>query len=236
MGNGSGKGKFYFRLGLLFILLAGLGIYFFGRSLWVPVKNRIVGKKTEESAVAEILKRRPQVAQMVPEKTAKMALVVFKKERQVELWADGRRVKSYRMTAFSGDLGPKLEEGDGQIPEGIYGLVYLNPNSSYHLSIKVDYPNAFDREQGRREKREFLGDDIFIHGKEVSIGCVAIGDEGIEEVFCAVRQVGLKNTVVIIAPYDMRKGRDRQLEKSKLSWAPGLYDRIAAALAGYPRG
>ena len=59
--------------------------------------------------------------------------------------------------AFSGTLGPKLREGDGQIPEGIYGIGYLNPNSSYYLSLKVTYPNASDRARAKKDGRTNLG-------------------------------------------------------------------------------
>ena len=88
-------------------------------------------------------------------------------------------MRTFPFQGFSGTLGPKLREGDGQIPEGLYRIEYLNPNSSYHLSLKIDYPNAFDREKGRSDGRERLGYDIFIHGKSVTVGCIPIGDEAI---------------------------------------------------------
>jgi len=60
-------------------------------------------------------------------------------------------IKSYPFTGFSGGLGPKLREGDGQIPEGVYAIEYLNPNSQFHLSVKLDYPNVFDKAKGRAD-------------------------------------------------------------------------------------
>src|SRR5690606_36092280 len=74
-----------------------------------------------------------------------IALVAVKADRAIELWIDGAYIKSYGFTAMSGGLGPKRRQGDGQIPEGIYGIDVLNPKSSFHLSMRVDYPNAFDR-------------------------------------------------------------------------------------------
>ena len=140
-----------------------------------------------------------------------LTLICIKDKRELELWLNGRRAKTYKLTAFSGRLGPKRRQGDGQIPEGIYHAVHLNPNSAFHLSIKIDYPNAWDRKWGREEGRGDLGGDIFIHGNQVSIGCLAIGDWNIEELFYLVSKVGVKNTKVIITPYDFRK-RDYKIE------------------------
>jgi len=227
--------KFKVRFAIMLCLLAAVLFFHFGRSIWVPVKNRLGGRKTEASVVADIIHSRPQVMSFLPPQTRKLNLIVLKNERQVELWADGKLIKPYPMTAFSGKSGPKLKEGDRQIPEGFYRPVFLNPNSSYHLSIKLDYPNDFDREKGKLEKREFLGDDIFIHGKSVSIGCIAVGDDGIEELFCAVSSVGVKNTEVLISPYDMRLGRRREMEVAQPSWVATLYDQIERALAPYKK-
>ncbi len=231
----SKKHFFTIRLILLFILLSGLLFFYFGRSIWGPVKNRLSGKKTESMVIDQILKRRPEVASLLPEASQKLTFVVLKKERLVELWADGKFIKNYPMTAFSGKLGPKKEEGDFQIPEGIYHPVYLNPNSSYHLSVKLDYPNDFDRKMGQNDKRKYLGDDIFIHGKAVSIGCVAIGDSAIEEVFFLVSRTGMKNTEFIISPYDMRQGRRQELETNQPPWVAGLYNNITQRLRAYLR-
>ena len=70
----------------------------------------------------------------------------------------------------------KLKEGDGQVPEGIYHIDSLNPNSMFHLSIRLDYPNSFDKQQGKIDGRKELGSDIMIHGNTCSSGCLAIGD------------------------------------------------------------
>jgi murein L,D-transpeptidase YafK len=136
------------------------------------------------------------------------------------------------MTAFSGTLGPKLREGDGQIPEGVYGIEYLNPNSRFYLSLKVSYPNASDRARAKADKRVKLGGDIMLHGKAVTIGCVPVGDDAIEDIFYLAHAVGIRNVSVIIAPYDMRKGRKPELERSKLKWYPDLCREIDIALCG----
>jgi murein L,D-transpeptidase YafK len=119
-------------------------------------------------------------------------LRIFKKESELEVWsrqkpgAPFRLLKTYPIAASSGVLGPKRREGDGQVPEGFYRVQGLNPFSSYYLSIKVDYPNRSDRILGDQEQP---GGDIFIHGKDVTIGCVPITDDGIRELYVLVEQV-----------------------------------------------
>ena len=136
-------------------------------------------------------------------------------------------IKSYPFTGFSGGLGPKLLEGDGQIPEGVYAIEYLNPNSQFHLSVKLDYPNVFDKAKGRADGRDRLGFDIFIHGGSATIGCIPIGDAGIEEVFLMVSEVGINNVTAIVSPYDMRTNTKR-IEIPGIIWEQELYDLIGA--------
>ncbi len=113
-------------------------------------------------------------------------LRVFKEERILELWlqqeGDWTHFRSYPIAAYSGDLGPKQREGDGQAPEGIYDVVRqrLNPASSYHLSFNIGYPNALDLHHHR------TGSHIMVHGSNVSIGCYAMTDPVIEEIYLIV--------------------------------------------------
>ena len=94
----------------------------------------------------------------------------------------------------------------------------------------MSYPNASDRARAKKDGRTKLGGDIMIHGKNVTIGCIPIGDDAIEDVFYIVNAVGIKNVSVIIAPYDMRRGRRPELEKSPLAWYPELLWEIEIAL------
>jgi murein L,D-transpeptidase YafK len=189
-------------------------------------------RHTIEDRVATIVARKPQLKDVAKSSGGKLKILVFKNERSVEVHAPGwKEPRIYPMTAFSGTLGPKLREGDGQIPEGIYGIEYLNPNSSYYLSLKVSYPNASDRKRAKADGRTNLGGDIMIHGKAVTIGCVPVGDDAIEDIFYLAASVGIKNVSVIIAPYDMRKGRNPELERSPLPWYPDLLCEISTALA-----
>jgi len=135
-------------------------------------------------------------------------LTVYKHERVLELWArsDIRAfsiIKRYPFTAFSGTLGPKRKEGDLQIPEGLYHIDHFNPVSAFHLSMKINYPNPSDRilgEQGR------LGGEIRIHGSSVTIGCIPIGDDAIEELYIVcvdMRSAGQNRIPVYIFPARM---------------------------------
>ena len=193
-------------------------------------------RHTIADRTATILAKKPQLKDVAKSAGGKLRILVFKNERSLEVHAPGWKApRIYPITAFSGTLGPKLREGDGQIPEGIYGIGYLNPNSSYYLSLKVTYPNASDRARAKADGRTKLGGDIMIHGKAVTIGCVPVGDDAIEDIFYLASAVGIKNVSVIIAPYDMRKGRKPELERSPLKWYPDLCGEIDIALCGAAR-
>jgi hypothetical protein len=167
---------------------------------------------------------------------ARIALLAFKQERKIELWArhgsSTAYVATYPLTDTSGTLGPKLREGDYQIPEGIYRVTWLHPNSQYHLSLKLDYPNEFDRARATEEGRRRLGGDIFIHGDEHSIGCLAVGDPAIEELFALAARVGREQITVLIAPWDFRR-RPPPATAVTPAWLPALYAQIGAQLERY---
>ncbi len=169
-----------------------------------------------------------------------IVLVGLKNEQRIELYAAGkdskyRFIRAYPFTAFSGKLGPKLKEGDKQIPEGVYGIESLNPNSLYHLSLRVDYPNEFDRAQGRKDGRSNLGGDIMIHGRAVTIGCIPVGDPAIEELFVLAAQTGVKNIKVIISPVDFRTSKLPPGMPEIPAWSGELYAQIARELAAFKR-
>ena len=169
---------------------------------------------------------------------SEIALIGIKDEKVLELHARSKGgpwtlIYRYRVLAASGGTGPKLRQGDRQVPEGIYRIAWLNPNSSYHVSLRVSYPNAFDREMARKEGRTNLGGDIMIHGKNLSAGCLAIGDEAVEEVFTVAAETGLAKIRVIIAPTDLRTKTFPELKPGQPAWVPKLYTEIASAMSGY---
>jgi len=112
---------------------------------------------------------------------------ILKREQRLDLWlrrGGGRYAlfRSYDICKFSGELGPKLREGDRQAPEGFYrvGKAQLNPHSRHHLSFNLGFPNAFDRQLGR------TGSALMVHGGCSSIGCYAITDESVDQVYAVV--------------------------------------------------
>lgn len=177
----------------------------------------------------------------VPYPPARLALLVFKKEKRLEVYASStgesyRLVCSYPILAASGVAGPKFAEGDCQVPEGFYGIESLNPNRRFHLSLRINYPNDADRARALAEGRNVfnLGGDIMIHGSAVSIGCLAMGDLAAEELFVLAARTGLENIRVIMAPVDFRSfAMDAKEEEDQAT--ARLYRDLSAALTEFPR-
>jgi murein L,D-transpeptidase YafK len=141
---------------------------------------------------------------------------------------DGRLrfLRAYPIIAASGRLGPKLAEGDRQVPEGLYKIESLNPNSLYHLALRIGYPNAFDRKKGKLDGRTDLGCDIMIHGSDASIGCLAMGDQAAEDLFILVAETGIENIDVILSPVDFRL-RDLPPDMPPVpEWTSEIYEDI----------
>ena len=167
-----------------------------------------------------------------------LAILVFKRSRQMEIYARAKHssweyVTSYPILAASGGYGPKLHEGDRQVPEGIYHIVGLNPESRFDLSMHVNYPNPFDKQHARTDHRTRLGEDIYIHGNRLSIGCIAIGNEAIQQLFPLVYYTGIRHVEVVIAPDDFRKYRP-VYGKVHPKWLPTLYKQINHELKQFP--
>ncbi|MCL4130534.1 UNVERIFIED_CONTAM: hypothetical protein GTU68_001161 [Idotea baltica] len=110
--------------------------------------------------------------------------------------------RSWPICTFSGGLGPKTKQGDGKSPEGFYSVASsaMNPASSYHLSFNLGYPNTHDRTLG------YTGDYLMVHGECVSIGCYAMTNDGIDEIWTLMRgafQGGQASVPVHIFPFEM---------------------------------
>lgn len=144
-------------------------------------------------------------------------------------------LKDYPFTGFSGKLGPKLKRGDRQIPEGIYGIEYLNPNSTFHLSLKVSYPGDFDVKKALADGRkpEELGGDIMIHGRSGTVGCIPIGDDAVEEVFIIAAKAGIHNIKVIISPCNLLSGEKNFAKDVGVPWYGELIENIRTEMLKY---
>lgn len=136
-------------------------------------------------------------------------LRIYKEERALEIWLarDGiyRRAGLWPICAWSGALGPKLREGDRQAPEGFYTVTRdrLKPDSAYHRAFNLGFPNAHDRANGR------TGSFLMVHGACVSIGCYAMTDAGIDDIYRIVEaalDAGQNEVAVHIFPFRMDAG------------------------------
>ncbi|MCP3143181.1 L,D-transpeptidase family protein [Pyxidicoccus xibeiensis] len=155
-----------------------------------------------------------------------MYLRAFKHEKELEVWAGPKsgplvKVKTYPFCYASGELGPKRRQGDLQVPEGFYTIDLFNPYSDYHLSMRVSYPNAADRFHSGRGVDP--GGAIMVHGNCVSIGCIAIQDEPIEELYLMVLDTHAKtkrNVPIHLFPRRLDAGGLKALEQGRPATDP----------------
>jgi hypothetical protein len=224
------------------LVLAGVGVWYYRQLLRppsLPPKPRTIEEVIDVLGARVERRLRPAFDRagisMPPQQ---LAILALKKERRLEIYAAGktgghRFILSYPILAASGTSGPKLREGDRQVPEGFYRIELLNPNSRYHLSLRLNYPNAADIEQASRDGRDLsvLGGDIMIHGGAESIGCIAIGDPAVEELFALVARTGLDNVQLIIAPYDFRQEPSHAGADAGPIWVADLHKELRSEIA-----
>jgi murein L,D-transpeptidase YafK len=163
----------------------------------------------------------------------------YKLEKQLEVWCRSKGADKYVLLktipicASSGGLGPKRKEGDGQVPEGFYEVSWFNPMSDYHLGLKINYPNASDRIKAKGRP----GGDIMIHGNCVTIGCIPLKDDPIEELYvlCVEAKNNKHDIAVNIYPFRMEDQKYNSLASSKetennIFWASlkSAYDHFQA--------
>lgn len=212
----------------------------FGISRAVPRSSKTVQQRmTQYSATvkARLLSDFRRVGSSYP--PHEVSLLAFKDSNVMEVYVRALRkeewqyLRNYPILAASGRLGPKLREGDSQVPEGIYSVESLNPNSRFHLALRVGYPNGHDRRVANIDGRTNLGGDIMIHGSNVSIGCLAMGDRAAEDLFVLAGHAGVKNVTVLISPTDFRL-RTQTLVPSSPRWVTQLYADLRKALNRYP--
>ncbi len=166
-------------------------------------------------------RRTPDVTRSLKAKDFQLGDPVFirviKETSELELWLQSsadqsfRLYQSYHIARWSGTLGPKLQEGDGQAPEGFYDVnaARMNPQSLYHLAFNIGYPNRYDMAHQR------TGSFIMVHGKEVSIGCFAMTDPVMEEIYLichAALTNGQASFAVHCYPFRMTAERLAQAE------------------------
>jgi murein L,D-transpeptidase YafK len=165
--------------------------------LWQKVAMALVGAVLlagcQESNIPKQLKPVPpglteKMQQQSMSETGPVFIRIFKESSELEVWKQRRDktyalLKTYSICKWSGELGPKIVEGDRQAPEGFYTVTpaQMNPKSSYYLSFNIGYPNAFDRSLGR------TGSHLMVHGACSSAGCYSMTDEDAGELFALAR-------------------------------------------------
>lgn len=165
-----------------------------------------------------------------------MLLRAFKKERTLELWASSgaaeplTHVTTYTICGLSGELGPKRRRGDGMVPEGFYTLSEYSPASAFHLAMLVTYPNLSDRILGARDP----GDAIMIHGGCASIGCLAMSDERIQEIWVAATALRFAGGVVHVHIFPSRDLRELVAEAAHPQHR-ALWENLADGLEAFER-
>ncbi len=169
------------------------------------------------------------LAQKGMREDAPIMVRIFKEENELEIWKakdDGRfhHFKTYPICTWSGKLGPKFKQGDKQAPEGFYKVSakLMNPNSKYHLSFNLGFPNAFDKAHKR------TGDFIMVHGDCRSAGCYAMTDALIEEIYAMAREAftgGQEAFDVQALPFRMTLENMRRHSRNKnyAFWRNNLY-------------
>ena len=174
-------------------VVAGVALFF--RNYTIDQKIKTIDVKNTAVAVTP------------PVSGDKIYLRIFKQEGILEIWYKHKNnnyqlYRTWDICTYSGGLGPKKAEGDGKSPEGFYATEknLLKPNSNYHLAFNIGYPNAYDRANG------YTGSFIMIHGNCLSIGCYAMTDKGIEQIYAVVNQAinsGQKRIPIHIFPFKM---------------------------------
>jgi len=178
----------------------------FGGTALAESRAELAAKRVKPALVAALAEKKLDYGNPV-------FIRIFKAEKVLEIWVAKKDhyvlFHTYPICTYSGRLGPKIREGDNQAPEGFYrvGLSQLNPQSNYHLAFNLGYPNAYDRANGR------TGNFLMVHGNCVSIGCYAMGDAAIEEIYTlmdAALRSGQKSIDVHVFPF--------RFDNTKIVW------------------
>jgi hypothetical protein len=222
----------------LIVAAAGCGA---ARHTTSPPKPTIGDRVTQYGPAARARLMPYFSAAGVPYPPARFLLVGLKQERELQLYAAGSEqelifVRSFAIQGASGELGPKLREGDRQVPEGVYRIEYLNPNSIAHLSLALSYPNPFDRVHAAEDGRESatLGGDIMIHGGRQSVGCLAVGNQAAEDLFVLAADADWEQALIVVSPVDFRRAALPADYRPTPDWVNRLYSWLRTELETLP--
>lgn len=198
----------------VFLWILFWSVIFTVLSAFAPQLKGFEESQKQFTRVSEVYDRKEDLMRMrcrskeVPEEFSNMFIRVFKHEGLLEVWVQDKTNKyilfnSFSIYGMSGELGPKRQQGDYQVPEGYYNIRDFNPVSNYHLSLGINYPNESDNILSKCDKK---GNNIYIHGARVSAGCIAMSDYYIEDIYMyavKARNQGQAKIPVIIYPFKM---------------------------------
>ncbi len=176
----------------------------------IRVQGQIIEIPSSPRSIEAVQRVKPLLENELNKKELTWGAAVFiriiKKNNSLELYlkkgTNYQLFKSYPICYFSGNISPKTKQGDNQAPEGFYEVrpSQLNPNSNYHLAFNLGYPNAYDK------AHKYTGNYLMVHGNCVSIGCYAMTDEKIEEIYALIQAAfenGQKVIQVHCFPFEM---------------------------------
>ena len=217
---------------LLYLTLAAIAV----AAVWVVLVPSLAGVGANPVKPAEVkLSLQQQLKERGLKSGSPVFIRIFKQDSVLELWMkrDGAWVhfRDFDICYWSGALGPKLKEGDKQSPEGFYevSLASLNPNSKYHLSFNLGFPNSYDQAHGR------TGSYLMVHGDCVSIGCYAMTNQGISIIYPLVEAAlnhGQTMVPVHIFPFRMS---DENLELHQASKWIQFWNDLKPAYTAFNR-
>jgi murein L,D-transpeptidase YafK len=228
-------------VGAMALVVRTEGGYAAASYLWLKLRGGYTVEERIQKHARDVesrLKPRFDAAGIVYPPT-QLAYVAFKDTAKLQVYArpdaaaPWKQVHTYPIVRMSGGLGPKLRQGDNQVPEGVYRAEFLNANSRFHLSIRLNYPNEFDRAQARVDGRSRLGSDIMIHGAASSIGCLAMGNRAAEDLFILAALAGKEQVEIVVAPTDFRR-KPIEVPAGAPTWLPVLYQTIQSELTRFP--
>lgn len=222
---------------ILFAAVALGGIAYAGARLYPKISGATVESRLAEFGAKADARWKPFFAKAgVAYPAKRYTFVALKDTKTLEVYAGDttgpmRFIRTLPILAASGVAGPKLKQGDCQVPEGVYAVESLNPRSLYHVALRVNYPNADDRARAKAEGRVKLGGDIMIHGSNGSVGCLAMGDPAAEDLFTLAARSGKDSVALIFCPTDFRKNPKFAAPVGAPTWTAERYAELKKRLS-----
>lgn len=223
--------------GICILLLAVVTPEFYWRYLY----NKTIGRFFRHSVESRLQSfgRAAEKRLQLRRELTQLVIIALKSEKRLELWGIDPAQKRFFIAAHpilaaSGQTGPKLQEGDLQVPEGFYNIESFHPNSHFYLALKIAYPSPEDITAAISEKRDpnQLGSHIMLHGEGGSAGCISVENQLMEDIFYLGAAVGADNIKLLILPWDFRTTPP---PSTSHPWLAKRYQRLAEEMKYYKK-